>query len=215
MNHTIVTLYKTTTNDKFDDKEIEKIDKLNKSFHDYATAFGCYEMFLNRFKSIKLTVDLNNDKAVVDTIFSSIREKLFNITIYNNITDVNINYDTDVSKLQIQNIDLKNCYHIDGIDIVNCDIIESYIKECDLYDCNIKDSQIDKCSLFGYANANDSKFKDCYISQNIKLKDCDVKGALGKMGGTMIGGSLEDTTVLVDLADIHDNVEKDNVNEIK
>ena len=31
----------------------------------------------------------------------------------------------------------------------------------------------------------------------------------------MIGGELKDTTIIISMADIHDNVEKDNVNEIQ
>ena len=35
------------------------------------------------------------------------------------------------------------------------------------------------------------------------------------MAGIIKGGSLKDTTVLVDMADIDENVEKDNINEMR
>lgn len=215
MNHTIITLYNTSINTEFNEDEIQKVDKLNETFQEYASIFGCYEMFTTKYKSIKLTIDLNNDKSVINMIYPSIKDILFNITIYNKISNAHINYDTDISRLQIKDVDLKNCYNLTHIDIVNCDIEDSCIKECDLYDSNIKNSTILRCNLFGYADCNESNFDDCFISRNIRLKDCYVHGQLGKMGGTMIGGSLKNTTVLMSMADIHNNVEKDNVNEIQ
>lgn len=214
MNHTIITLYNTTENTIFDEKEIEKIDKTNASYQEYASSFGCYELFSSKYKSVKLTVDLNNDKSVINIIFPSLKEQLFNIVVYNELKSININYDSDISKIQIRDVDLKNCFNINHLDIVNCDIEDTSIIDCDLYDCNIKNSTIKNCNLFGYASCTESNFYDCFISKNIKLKDCHVRGQLGKMGGTMSGGSLKDTTVMVDMADIKDNVEKDNVNEI-
>ena len=47
------------------------------------------------------------------------------------------------------------------------------------------------------------------------MKDCNVSGPLGKMGGIMKGGSLKNTTVISSMADIDDDVEKINVNEIQ
>ena len=215
INHTIVTLSNATLYNELDDNELKEVDKMNKEFNDFATAFGCYEMFEEKYKSIKLTVDLSNDKSIIDMIFPSIKEKLFNIVICNEIKSATINYDTDVSRMQLKDVELKRCYHLSGVDIVDGEIENCCLTECDLYDTKIKNSKIIKSNLFGYANCADSKFKDCFVSRNIQLKDCDVYGELGKMAGIMKGGTIKNTTILVDMAEIDDNVEKDNVNEMK
>lgn len=215
INHTIITLSNATNYIEFDDKELEKIDKYNEEFGKFTQAFSCYELFKAKYKSIKLTVDLSNDKANIDVIYPSIKEQLFNIVICNGIKEATINYDTDVSRLQLKDIELKKCHHLHGVDIVDSEIDNSYIKDCDFYDTKITNSKIVNCNLFGYADCKDSKFKDCFISRNIKLTDCDVYGELGKMGGTMVGGTLKNTTILVDFADISPTVELDNVNEMK
>lgn len=215
INHTIITLHNTSVNTEFDEQEIEKIQKLNDTFKEYSTTFGCYEVFNSKYKSIKLTVDLNNDKSLINMLYPSIKDMLFTLTIQNDIKEASINYDSDVSRLQIKDVDLKGCYNLSHIDIVNCDVEDCIIKDCDVYDTNIKNSTVIKCALFGFANCNESNFKDCFISRNIKLKDCNVYGQLGKMGGTMSGGTLKDTTVMTSMADINDNVERENVNEIQ
>ena len=215
INHTLITLYNTCTNTEFDEGEITKVEKYNEQFKEYEKNFSCFEMFCDKYKSIKLTIDLDNDKAKVNLIYPQVKDRLFNIVIYNDIKDAHINYDTDVSKMQIKDVDLKDCYNLTNIDIVNCDIENSCIRDCDLYDCNSDNSTFIKCNMFGYSDCKECNFKNCFISRNIKLKDCNVYGQMGKMGGTMIGGSLRNTTIMTTMADIHDNVEKDNVNEIQ
>ena len=214
LNHTIKTIYNTTKNPDFTKEEIEKIEKLNETNKKYESALGCYDLFKNEYKSMSVMVDLDTDKSKIDMIFPTIKNQLFNIVVLNEIKSAKVNYDSDISRLQIKDIDIKNCHHLENVDIVSGDIENSHIKNCDFYDTNIKNSTIKDCNLFGYANCSKSSFEDCFISQNISLKDCNVTGKLGKMGGSMKGGSIKDTTILVDLANIENDVEKENINEI-
>ena len=57
-------------------------------------------------------------------------------------------------------------------------------------------------------------FKNCFISNNIKLVNSIVFGALGKFAGIMHTGSIKNTTVITSMADIGDKVKKLNINEI-
>lgn len=214
LNHTITTLYNCTVSNELTDEHIKKLEKLNDQYAEYEKSFRCYELFKEKYKSIKITSDLNDDKMVIDVIFPSIKEKLFDLVVCNSIKTAEINYDSDLSRFQIKEITLKGCYHINNIDIVESEIQNCYIKDCDIYDTKITNSNIVNCNLFGYGDCKDSKFKNCFISRNIELKDCDVTGKLGKMGGTMKGGSLKNTTIITDSADIADDVEKINVNSI-
>lgn len=215
VNHTIITLYNSSTYNVLTDEEVEKVEKINKEYDEYEKSFMCYELFKERYKSISVTADLNNDKSVIDVLFPSIKEKLFDIVVCNGVRTAKVNYDSDISRFQIKDITLKGCYHLKGVDIVDSEIQNSNITDCDIYDTKITNSTITNCNIFGYGNAKDSKFKDCFISMNIELKDCDVYGNLGKMGGSMDGGTLKNTSVISDTAEIKANVEKTNVNEIK
>lgn len=215
VNHTIITLYNTSVSYDFTDEESEKIDALDEVYKTISKAFSCYELFKEKYKGIKLTKDLNSDSMDIDIIFPAIKEKLFDIVIKNNIKEAEINYDSDISRLQLKNLEVKKCYHLSGVDIVDSELTNCTIRDCDIYDTNIVKSSVIKCNLFGYADCKDTRFTDSYISRNIKLKDCNVSGALGKMGGVMKGGSLKDTTIITSMADIDDDVEKNNVNEIQ
>ena len=215
LNHTIITLYNTCSSYDFTEAETKKIEDLDDSYKKTAEAFGCYELFKEKYKSIKLTKDLNSDSMEMDVIFPAIKDKLFDIVVRCGIKEAEINYDSDISKLQLKNIETKKCYHLNGVDIVDSELTNCTIKGCDLYDTKVEKSSIIKSNLFGYADCKDCKIIDTYVSRNIKLKDCSVYGSLGKMGGMMKGGSLRNTTVIKSMADIADDVEKTNVNEIK
>jgi hypothetical protein len=215
VNHTIITLYNTSMSYTLTDEEVKKIDELDEKFKSISKAFSCYESFKDKYKSIKLTKDLNNDNMDIDIIFPVIKDKLFDIVIKNDIKDAEINYDSDVSRLQIKNLEVKKCYHFNGVDIVDSDLVNCTMRNCDIYDTNIDKSSIIKCNLFGYADCKECRITDSFVSRNIKLKDCNVFGQLGKMGGIMKGGSLKDTTVITSMADVADDVDKTNVNEIQ
>ncbi len=214
INHTIITLHNSSTILEYNDDELKKIEKYNEEFDSFSKAFGCYELFHEKYKSIKLTVDLDDDRSNINLIFPSIKDKLFNLVICNNIKQATVNYDSDVSRLQIKDVDLVKCYHLEGIDIVDCDIRNCNIKKCDIYDCEIEDSFINDCNLFGYSDCLESKFKNCFISNNIKLNNCSVFGAFGKFAGIINSGSIKNTTVITSMADIGDKVKKFNINEI-
>jgi len=215
LNHTIITLYNTSTVFEFSDDEKKKIEDLDTTYKSTSQSFGCYELFKEKYKGIKLTKDLNADGMDIEIIFPAIKDKLFDIVVKCGIKEAQINYDSDISRIQLKNIETKKCYHLNGVDIVDSELTNCTIRDCDIYDTNIEKSSIIKSNLFGYADCKDCKIKDSFVSRNIKLKDCRVSGNLGKMGGIMKGGMLKDTTVIASMADIADDVEKNNVNEIQ
>lgn len=215
INHTIITLYNSSVSYDFTEEEAKKIEDLDDKYKDLSKSFSCYELFKEKYKGIKLTKDLNGDNMDIDIVFPAIKDKLFDIVVKNDIKEAEINYDSDVSRLQLKNIEVRKCYHISGVDIVDSELTNCTIRDCDIYDTNIDKSSVVKCNLFGYADCKDSRFVDSFVSRNIKLKNCRVTGALGKMGGVMKGGSLKDTTIISSMADIDDDVEKTNVNEIQ
>ena len=215
LNHTIITLYNTCSSYDFTEEESKKIEELDDNYKKVSESFRCYESFKEKYKGIKLTKDLNNDGMEMDIIFPAIKDKLFDIVVRCGIKEAEINYDSDISKLQIKNIETKKCYHLNGVDIVDSELANCTIRNCDLYDTKVEKSSIIKCNLFGYVDCKDCKIRDSFVSRNIKLKDCNVSGPLGKMGGMMKGGSLRDTTVISSMAEISDDVDKNNVNEIQ
>ena len=105
----------------------------------------------------KVTMNINARVSYPDVIarvfgedeywFSFSQKKMY--VLRNGIKEAEINYDSDVSKLQLKNLELKNCYHISYVDIVESELDKCALKNCDIYDTKIKESSI---------NILDSKF---------------------------------------------------------
>ena len=74
INHTIITLHNSSTVLEYNEDELKKIDKYNDEFDTYSKAFGCYELFHEKYKGIKLTVDLDNDRSNINLLFPSIMD---------------------------------------------------------------------------------------------------------------------------------------------
>lgn len=215
VNHTIITLYNVSMNPYLTDDEQDKLNRMDTKYKDVLNSFDCYELFRDKYRNVKLTRDLDSDVMMIGIVFPAIKERLYGLVVKNGIRDAEINYDTDLSKLQIRDVELKNCHHLSDVDIVNGEFVKCTIRNCDIYDSKIDDSTITDCNLFGFGNCGNDRLMNCFVSRNIKLKDCAVSGSRGKMGGIMKGGSLKNTTVIMSMSDIDDGVEKYNVNEIQ
>ena len=215
LNHVVINLYNSANTPDFTDDESEKIAKYNEEFDGYKKIFDNYESFASKYKSIKMSVDLDTDKMRINMVFPSIKDRLFNLVVCSGIKDASVNYDTDVSKIQLKDLEVKDCYHLCDFDIVESELTSCRLKHCDIYDSKVTDSTIIDCNIFGYADYKNCNIKDSFVSRNIILKDCNVSGSLGKMGGAMKGGSLKNTTIIASMAEIGDDVQKENVNEIQ
>jgi hypothetical protein len=79
MNHTIITLYNACESYDFTEEEKNKLDELDDKYNNIVKAFSCYELFKEKYKSIKLTKDLNNDSMDIDVIFPSIKDEFFRV----------------------------------------------------------------------------------------------------------------------------------------
>ena len=91
ISHTVITLYNSSVSYDFTDDEKKKIEDLDEQYKQLSKTFGCYELFKDKYKGIKLTKDLNTDSMDIDLIFPSIKEKLFDIVVKNGIKEAEIN----------------------------------------------------------------------------------------------------------------------------
>ena len=55
INHTVITLYNSSTVLEYNEDELKKIEKYNEDFDSFSKAFGCYELFHEKYKGIKLS----------------------------------------------------------------------------------------------------------------------------------------------------------------
>ena len=78
--------------------ELERFKKATKVYTDFKY------IHLN-FPDLKVLIDLKEDEQIVKSFYNTIKEKLYELLIYNNLDNGVFNYDTNTSSYQ-----LKRCY---------------------------------------------------------------------------------------------------------
>lgn len=187
MQHFILSLYEVLENPEYSKEDLAKLDKVLKEYRNILQSYKDYERFKEKFPDITLMVDLKTDKQIMQTFFTKMREKIFDLLSKSGMKSGLINYDADSGKIQIKNVTLNNCFEISDVDIVDS-TIQGNIKRCDIFDSIINNSSLFECNMFGSTECNSSKIEDSYVSKNVMTTDCYVFGPKGVFSGNMKGG---------------------------
>lgn len=185
--HFIVSLYETLMNPQYTKKDEAELNKILANHKNVINAYKSYKKFKESYPKIKLMIDLKTADNIIEMYYVKIRDGLFKLITEGSLVEGLVNYDSDMSRLQLKGANLEHCFNVTGIDLVDCDI-RGNIVECDLFGCKVNDSSLIKSNLFGYTEVNDSKVEDSYVSRNVTAKNCYVFGNMGVFSGEMIGG---------------------------
>jgi hypothetical protein len=187
MEHFITSLYETLDNPTYSKEDLTKLDKVLAKHRDVVQSYKTYGKFKETFLDISLMVDLKTSKQIVEMYYPKIREKIFDLLTKADMNSGLINYDSDSGRIQIKDADLKRCFEISGVDIVNCKV-KGNIKQCDIFNSEINDASLFESNVFGGTVCKGCKIEDSYVSRNVEVDDCYVFGKKGVFSGDMKGG---------------------------
>jgi hypothetical protein len=187
IEHFIMSLYSTLENAEYTQDELKEIDIIIQNYHHTISSCASYENFIRHYDKIKLMVDLDTSEKLVKSYFPIIKSKILDLILKCKLEEGFINYDSDIGKLQIKDMDLENCFEIIGIDIVDSKVRGNIIN-CDIFDSEILDSSLLESNLFGQTVCKKCKIEHSYVSKNVTAEDCYVFGRRGVFSGEMSGG---------------------------
>jgi hypothetical protein len=187
MDYFIMTLYKAIKYPDYTEENVRDINKILKKYKKVLNAYNSYDQFKVNYPKLVLTVNLSNNHAIIDTYYMKLREIIFNLLTETSIDEGLLNYDADLSRMQIQNADFK-AWKIENIEIVESIISNSNIIKCDFYKCTINNSSCEQINAFNQSLINNSKVSNSYINQSSVLKNCYFCGKHGMLNGIMYDG---------------------------
>ena len=187
MEHFITSLFETLDNPAYSPDDIKKLNLVLEKHRGVVQSYKTYEKFKEIFPNIKLMVDLQSAKQIVEMYYPKIREKVFELLTKADMDSGLINYDSDTGRIQIKDADLKRCFEIIGVDIVECKV-KGNIKGCDIFDSEIHDASLFESNVFGGSTVTGCKVEDSYVSRNVIVDNCYVFGHRGVFSGEMEGG---------------------------
>jgi hypothetical protein len=160
VNYIAESLYNTLqSNYQYSIDEQKKVHDVLKKQRDNTLALKSYDNFAKNFPNIDLYVDLKDDPRILEANYLKVRDSLFDLITFGQMTKGSINYDTDTERVQLKDSSLKEGFGIKGIDLINCSI-EAEITDCMLYGCKVRSSHITECRIL---TGNDIRY--CHLDE--------------------------------------------------
>lgn len=188
LNQFCVTAIDSTINKNLTEKNIKTFnsiidinDKIRNSYYDYY-------IFQKNYPKVKFTVNLMDNKKILETYYQSIRGNVYDI--FSNLSEfksMELNYDTSVSVFQIRNAAI-DANTINNVEFINCELNSGNFYDCNFYDCKIKNSFLSKCNLYLETTSEKSTIIDSFINRTVKIEDCEIDGMNGVFNGYMKSG---------------------------
>jgi hypothetical protein len=188
MNDFVVTSWNCVKNKGFTRDEITKFQKIVKKVELARESYRDYAMFKRNFPKVNLSVDLMSDKKLIDTYYSNLRDRLFDI--FTNIEfegELDINYDSAFRVFQIKEAKLK-VRKADSIEFVQCQIERGNFSNSAFYDCEIIDSILKECNIYKDSVCNRSLLINSFANRTTEIRSCEVSGPNSVLNAKMFGG---------------------------
>ena len=171
-------------------EEVEKLNDMLKRHRKMIQSFSNYDIFKVNYPNLILLVNLKGDYETVKSMFPIIRDKLYEIIFESNINNGVLNYDSDNGRYQIKEAKATQCWSLEKIDLVDCEITYGNLHGCRLINTKISECMLDECSLMGSVNVEKSKLIKCVLNPGNKVIDSFVDSRFNTINCEVEGGIL-------------------------
>jgi hypothetical protein len=194
LDYFILVTHKVASDSSFTPENRTELQKIYNRHKRLNVAYKSPEDFKKEFPDIGFLVDLDTDDRRLKLFWPKLKDKIYEMLTESTLKDGIINYDSNTSRIQIKGANLKQCYMITEVDVIDCEI-NGNIYRCDLFNCNLDNCIVEESNLF-----NNSKLKKCrifnsYINRTCDLFDCWFAGSLGVLNGKMMNGIFREGKV--------------------
>lgn len=191
---------------KLDDGDLEKLKTyLNDNIQQYKN-FSTLQNFLTDHPRVDIQVNANNNYDYVDSYFSKIKDKLFELfSAVEKLENCVINYVPPTGEIEIIDANIKTILDIKGFTFIeceikssmltNCTIVESKVNDGHLNACTVSGSELNDCRLFMTNVNEDSEINECYYNGGIM--DAYMNGGIFRAGKLGPNGEISSTTRII------------------
>lgn len=180
------------TNDGFSENDLKILKSFLAEIYKNASTFIDPNTFQKNYPHLNVMVDLRSDPQILRTFFLNIRDVLYDIIVENSIKEGMVNYDSNLGKFQLKDVETQRAYLLKDYDILDSKI-SGNVLNCRLFGCNISNSTIEDSDLITNNEVNKSKVvnsdimfsntvHDSYIDNKEKEINCEVYGGIIRSG---------------------------------
>lgn len=206
MKYNALTLFECLNDPSYSEENLFTLNKILADHKNSVGAFSNLEMFMLKFPKIKIFVDLKGDVEIIKQYFSLMKDKLFDLILFGGIDNALINYDTDISRLQIKGAIFKDSFLIKEVDLVNCNA-SGILEDCHLWNCKISKAHLEDCRLIVSNTVTDCKITRTEMGIKTFIDNCYIENGSstinGKINNSIIrSGQIAETAKIDNKTDI-------------
>ena len=136
---------------------------------------------------IHLLVDLQEHEQIIKMHWAKIKTQVMNLIANGSMTAGIINYDSDLSRIQIKSGKFGVCYLLENYDFVDCEL-SGNIETSNIYGGVSKGANFLRCDFYRAAEIIESKIESSYVHGSCTVTNSYVFGRDGIFKGRMVGG---------------------------
>lgn len=195
MDYFITFTYNILENPELSETDNKKLNKIVKDHQKIREVYKDPRLLRKNFPKLNVYVDMNNDIEVIKTYWTTIQNKVLEVLLNGGVRKGTLNYDTDISKMQLKDAEF-NTGFVNDMELISCSGNGS-ISTCKLFECNFKNVVLSGCWLLHNNYIESSKIENCTVDESNICKDCYIenKGKLNIFNGTTVGGVFRIGTI--------------------
>lgn len=205
LEYNAMTLFECLNDPSYNEDNIRTLNKILAEHKNTIGAFNSAEIFMLKFPQIKIFVDLKGDMEIIKHYFHLLRDKLFDIIIFGGVKNALVNYDSDISRVQVKGAKFQDSFLIRDLDLVNCNA-SGILEECNLWNCKISKAHLEDCNLLVANSITDSKITKCDMGVRTTIDNCYIENGSRTIDGK-VTNSIIRTGQISNSAKIDDKTE--------
>lgn len=182
-------LQKSYHQKEYTQKNKDDLKKIVKGCDRILEAYENSTKFKEKYPKIKLTVDLDDNTQILKSKYVKFRDQIFDLLANSDITEGEINYDSELSKIQAKGLK-GHIFEIDEWEFLDCDLTIGYAIDCNFFECRLNDSSINRSNVYRYSVIKKSKIKDTYINRTCEVSDSFIHGEVSTIDGKVSRGKI-------------------------
>ncbi len=183
----VLQMWAIANQEKYTDLNLIELKRILNRNHKFTEILKDWRRLKDFYPEINLYVDLKDNEKIIDMYWPKILMEVLRLISHGGLVKGDINYDSDLSRVQVRNGSLPFCFELSNYDFVDCELSGS-LSFCDIFRCQIKTASLKRCNLYQGTSVEDSKVESCYTNQTCEVKNSYVFQWDSVFKGKMVGG---------------------------
>lgn len=189
----------------------EHVEELRRITGEYRKLQKCYynpERFLNEYKDIIVTVNLERNPQIIKSFWTHLRDPLLKLVIESDLKKGRFNLDSDSGYFQIKNVNLE------GVRISNFEVVDSVfsgvMENCHVWKSKVNNSRVKNTTFISNNKINESYLSNIrvdrensinksYIINNGEIINCKINESIVRNAGIGKNAKLDESTTVIQL----------------